>query len=196
MEEKNNIDHYAKALFSIWNEFDEQNKIQFTNWIKEVYFSIKNNFAYISIISSNILTKKEKKTLIQSSFGEMNLNKKNLPQIYLYNFLFVLIDNDFFAKILEIIICFFEKLDDFQNFTFLRIYSPFEIDKEILKKIEGFFVIKTGKKIRYENIIDRNLIGGMKIAFGNEVYDYSIKGKINQIKWNIENFDRLYQKEH
>ncbi|MDE7099790.1 MAG: F0F1 ATP synthase subunit delta, partial [Malacoplasma sp.] len=39
----------------------------------------------------------------------------------------------------------------------------------------------------YESIIDKNLIGGMKIAFGNEIFDYSIKGKIDQIKWNLEN---------
>ncbi|MDE5767741.1 MAG: ATP synthase F1 subunit delta [Malacoplasma sp.] len=185
MKEKNQIDHYANALYSIWFDLNAKDKITFTSSAKDIYFSLKNNFEIINILNSNIIFSDEKRKILAKIFND--LNSSNLPNQYLYNFLFVLIDNKFFSKVLEIFISFFEKLDEYENFVFLRVYSPFTVDEQLLKKIEKLFSIKTKKKVRYESIIDKNLIGGMKIAFGNEIFDYSIKGKIDQIKWNLEN---------
>lgn len=184
MEEKNHIDHYANALYSIWLELDKKNKIIFTSSAKDIYFSLKNNYEMVHIIDSNIISKEEKTKILNKIFFDLS---KSISNIYLKNFLFVLNDNNFFRRILEIFISFFQKLDEHQNFLFIRIYSPFVVEKKLLEKIEHLFSIKTGKRVRYENIIDKSLIGGMKIMFGNDVYDYSIKGKIDQIKWNIEN---------
>lgn len=184
MEERNHIDHYANALYSIWSELDKKNKIIFTCSAKDVYFSLKNNYEIVHIIHSNIISKEEKAKILKRIFQNFS---QNIPDVYLKNFLFVLVDNNFFRKVLEIFISFFQKLDEHQNFLFLRVYSPFTLETSLLEKIEELFSIKTGKTVRYENIIDKSLIGGMKIMFGNDVYDYSIKGKINQIKWNLEN---------
>lgn len=185
MEERNHIDHYANALYSIWLELLNKDKKIFTSSAKDIYFSLKNNYEIVKIIDSCNIQKSEKIEITKKIFSSISL--ENLPNQYIYNFLFVLIDNNFFSKVLEIFISFFEKLDNHQNFIFLRIYSPFVLEKTFLEKIEHLFSKKTQKKVRYENIIDKNLIGGMKIMFGNEVYDYSIKGKIDQIKWNIQN---------
>lgn len=185
MEERNHIEHYSNALFSIWNEEKFDNQKILTTKSKEVYYSLKNDFEIVRILSSNILTKQDRKKIIDDVFS--NELKTDIPSIYLYNFLHLLIDNDFFERVLEIFISFFEKIDSFQNFIFLRIYSPYWLDQKLLEKIEEIFSIKTGKKVKYENMIDKNLIGGIKIHFGNQIYDYSVKGQIEQIKWNLEN---------
>lgn len=185
MEERNHIDHYANALYSIWLELEKSDKKIFTSSAKDIYFSLKNNYEIVKIISSSNIERREKAIITKKIFSQLSI--EILPNQYIYNFLFVLIDNNFFGKILEIFISFFEKLDNHQNFIFLRIYSPFVLNKDILEKIELLFSKKTGKKVRYENIIDNHLIGGMKIMFGNEVYDYSIKGRIEKIKWNLQN---------
>lgn len=185
MQERNHIEHYSNALFSIWNEekFEEQKNI--TSKSKDIYYSLKNNYEIIKILSSNIITKKERKEILTKIyFDELNTHYSSM---YLYNFLHLLIDNDFFENVLDIFISFFEKIDAFQNFIFLRIYSPYWLDQKLLERIEEIFSIKTGKKVKYENMIDKNLIGGIKILFGNQIYDYSIKGQIEQIKWNLEN---------
>lgn len=185
MEEKNHIEHYSNALLSIWSEEEFENKKELTNKSKEIYYSLRNNHEIIKILSSNILSKKERKKIIYDIFYE-SLTKSNIT-ICLFNFLLILIDNDFFNKVLEIFVSFFEKIDNVQNFIFLRIHSPYWLDDETLKKIEYYFSKKTKKKVRYENMIDKTLIGGMKIYFGDQLFDYSIKGKIEQIKWNLEN---------
>lgn len=185
MKNKNRIEHYANALFSIWNEEKFENKKKITSKAKDIYFSLKSNYKIIEILSSNILDACVRKNILKKIFYD-SLHD-DIYSLYLYNFLNLLIDNDFFEKVLEILISFFEQIDEFQNFVFLRIYSPYWLDKTVLDKVERIFTTKTGKKVKYENMIDKNLIGGMKILFGNQVYDYSIKGKIDQIKWNIEN---------
>lgn len=185
MQERNHIEHYSSALFSIWNEDEFEDRKMLTKKAKEIYYSLKNEYKMVEILNSNILSKEERKEILNKIFKDSLTNEINGQ--YLFNFLNVLIDNDFFGKVLEILISFFEKIDEFQNFVFLRIYSPYWLDQQILEKIEKMFTLKTGKKVKYENMIDKNLIGGIKILFGNQVYDYSIKGKIEQIKWNIEN---------
>ncbi len=188
MKESNHINHYANALYLIWLDFNESDKKTFTSSIKNIYFSFKNNFEIVNILSSNIIFLNEKKEILEKIFHELKLS--NLPNKFLYNFLFVLVENKFFNKVLDIFISFFEKLDEYENFVFLRVYSPYTVEKELLEKIEKLFSIKTKKKVRYENIVDKKLIGGMKIVFGNEIFDYSIKGKIDQIKWNLENTEK------
>lgn len=185
METRNNIEHYANALFSIWfdENFDEQKII--TKNAKNIYFSLKQNYEIIEVLNSNILTKTERKKILSKIFEETL--EETRVSLYLYNFLVILIENNFFGKVLEIFISFFEKIDTHQNFIFLRIFSPYWLDKQTLEKIEYIFSKKTDKNVRYENMIDKNLIGGIKICFGNEVYDYSIKGQLEQIKWNLKN---------
>ncbi len=185
MTEMNHIEHYANALFSIWKEEEFENQKIITRKAKEVYFSLKENNDIIEILSSNILDKNERKKIIDNIFLE-DLSQNSMS-IYLLNFLNILIDNNFFENVLWIMVSFFEKIDIEQNFTFLRIFSPYWLDGNTLKKIESLFAKKTNKKIRYENMIDKSLIGGIKICFENQVYDYSIKGHINQIKWDLTN---------
>lgn len=183
-----NIDHitiYANALYSIWNDFDKKDeKILFTTSIKKVYFSFKKDLVIIDILNSNNLLIEEKKEILNSIFEDEF--KDNIPSSYVLNFLNILLENHFFSFILDIIISFFEKLNLHQNFIFLRIFSKQLLDFSILKKIEKLFTIKTNKFIRYENIIDENIIGGIKIMFGDQVFDYSIKGRIDNIKLSLE----------
>ena len=41
------------------------------------------------------------------------------------------------------------------------------------------------KDILVENVVDRNLIGGVVVKIGNEVFDLSVKAKINKISAQI-----------
>ncbi|MDE6894088.1 MAG: hypothetical protein K2J02_01795, partial [Malacoplasma sp.] len=49
MKEKNQIDHYANALYSIWFDLNANDKITFTSSAKDIYFSFKNNFVLLII---------------------------------------------------------------------------------------------------------------------------------------------------
>lgn len=182
MKSLNHVENYANAMFSIWEECNDKRNFQ---WIaKEVYLSLKENMGIIDIFSSNNLSKKERKNIVNKIYG--SLPKGEIPNIF-KNFLYVLIDNESFELVLHIFVAMFEKIDNHNNFLFLRIYSPYELDEEFLSRIKKIFSKKTSKRIIYSHFVDKSLIGGIKILFNDVVYDYSIKGKIEDVKWKLIN---------
>lgn len=177
MKSLNHVENYANAMFSIWEECNDKRKFQW--FAKEIYLSLKNNFEIIQIFSSNNLSKRERKSIVDKIYGDV-------PNIF-KNFLYVLIDNESFDLVLYIFISVFEKIDDYNKFYFLRIYSPYELDDKVLVRIKKVFAKKTGKRIIYSHFVDKSLIGGIKILLNDVIYDYSIKGKIEDVKWKLVN---------
>ncbi|MDE5775143.1 MAG: hypothetical protein K2H51_02300, partial [Malacoplasma sp.] len=72
MKEKNQIDHYANALYSIWFDLNAKDKITFTSSAKDIYFSLKNNFEIINILNSNIIFSDEKRKILAKIFNDLN----------------------------------------------------------------------------------------------------------------------------
>ncbi|MDE7087974.1 MAG: hypothetical protein K2O19_00370, partial [Malacoplasma sp.] len=72
MKEKNQIDHYANALYSIWFDLNANDKITFTSSAKDIYFSFKSNFEIINILNSNIIFSDEKRKILERIFNDLN----------------------------------------------------------------------------------------------------------------------------
>ena len=61
---------------------------------------------------------------------------------------------------------------------------PFDLlTEEETKAISTTFAKKLGKKdLRIENIVDSNLLGGIKLRIGNRIYDGSLQGKLERLE--------------
>ena len=54
------------------------------------------------------------------------------------------------------------------------------------KHISSTFAAKVGKKsLRIENIVDSNLLGGIKLQIGNRIYDGSLQGKLERLEHQL-----------
>ncbi|MDE6428961.1 MAG: hypothetical protein K2K18_00445, partial [Malacoplasma sp.] len=71
MKEKNHVDHYASALYSIWFDLNARDKITFTSSAKDIYFSLKNNYEIVNILNSNIIFLDEKKEILEKIFYDL-----------------------------------------------------------------------------------------------------------------------------
>lgn len=60
--------------------------------------------------------------------------------------------------------------------------SSEKIDSGDLEKLIAKLEKKYGAKVDVTNIIDKSLLGGLKIVSGDEVMDLSYKGKLNILK--------------
>ena len=65
------------------------------------------------------------------------------------------------------------------------VYTRFPLSKLDLEKIEKSFETKEKKIIKLKNIIDYNLIGGLKVSLDGEVYDYTIATKLNKLRTSL-----------
>ncbi len=89
-----------------------------------------------------------------------------------------------------------EYIEDIYN-EFLQIYNHFfkvqpveifvasEIKDKLLQSLKTVLSKKLNRKIVFKVIIDKNLIGGIKIKVGDKIYDGSIKNRLESFKNKI-----------
>ena len=68
----------------------------------------------------------------------------------------------------------------------LLITSAFELTDEQLKKVTDSLKGRYGDSLTVEQVIDKSLIGGFSIKCGDEVTDYSVKGKLEKLRNQIK----------
>ena len=66
------------------------------------------------------------------------------------------------------------------------ITSAFELSAEQLEKVTNSLKVRYGDSLTVEQVIDNSLIGGFSIKCGDEVTDYSIKGKLEKLRNQIK----------
>ena len=66
------------------------------------------------------------------------------------------------------------------------ITSAFELTDEQLKKVTDSLKGRYGDSLTTEQVIDKSLIGGFSIKCGDEVTDYSVKGKLEKLRNKIK----------
>ena len=66
------------------------------------------------------------------------------------------------------------------------ITSAFELSAEQLEKVTDSLKGRYGDPLTVEQVIDNSLIGGFSIKCGDEVTDYSIKGKLEKLRNQIK----------
>jgi len=66
-----------------------------------------------------------------------------------------------------------------------NIYTPYNLEETQIAKLKSILSNKTGKTIIIHEIIDKNLIGGIKINLNGLIIDGSIQGEIERLKKNI-----------
>ena len=66
------------------------------------------------------------------------------------------------------------------------ITSAFELSAEQLEKVTDSLKSRYGDSLTVEQVVDNSLIGGFSIKCGDEVTDYSIKGKLEKLRNQIK----------
>ena len=66
------------------------------------------------------------------------------------------------------------------------ITSAFELSEEQVDKITESLKGRYGDSLTVEQVIDKSLIGGFSIKCGDEVTDYSVKGKLEKLRNQIK----------
>ena len=66
------------------------------------------------------------------------------------------------------------------------ITSAFDLTDEQLKKVTDSLKGRYGDSLTVEQVVDNSLIGGFSIKCGDEVTDYSVKGKLEKLRNQIK----------
>ena len=103
--------------------------------------------------------------------GEMSAEAKN--------FVHLLIENDRLAALPEIYALFDELKNEREGIVDARIITAFPLEGAQLASLVADLERRFKRKINPRVTIDRELIGGVRVAVGDEVIDGSVRGKLN-----------------
>jgi F-type H+-transporting ATPase subunit delta len=164
---------YALALFQLAKEHQLLEKVEEElRIVKEVLFA---NVELKAILKSPKLLKDKKKEIFAEAFGSFDT--------IVLNTLMLLIDRHRADEIAAVADEFIELANEEKGVEVADVYSIRPLTDEERVALSSSFAAKIGKKsLQIENIVDSDLLGGVKIRIGNRIYDGSLRGKLDRLE--------------
>ncbi|MDR0857354.1 MAG: ATP synthase F1 subunit delta [Mycoplasmataceae bacterium] len=152
------------------------------------FISILDSIPLVYKVISDLGIKKQRRKLIVA-----NVLQKNIPVDFIY-LIWTIIDFNETDNIRRIFFDFRTACEEKLGISVIKIFTPFPLTKQQLSNITNSLEKAFKQKIKPLSIIDKTLIGGIKIEGKDFILDESVKFKIEQIKANkyqMEEFDEV-----
>lgn len=164
---------YAIALFRIAKE--QQLLDQMEAELRVVKDVVKNNSDLGVVLKSPKLTIEKKKEIINKAFSGTS--------VYVLNTLMILLDRHREDYIESVADHFIEFANDERGIAEALVYTTRPLTEAEKQALSSTFAAKVGKQsLRIENIVDTNLLGGIKLRIGNRIFDGSLRGKLERLE--------------
>ncbi len=161
---------YAEALFKA-SKADLQNT---SNWLDEIA-AVAGNAQAQSFADNPKATVQQVYDLVTS------VAKSNLPETG-KNFLRTVIENGRLAVLPEIATQFRALKNAAGGVSDAVVYSAFAIEGAVLAELSALLEKKFGRKLHVKVELEPGLIGGIRVVVGDEVFDTSVKARLDQMK--------------
>ena len=159
---------YARALFSLALEKNEVDKIyqEMLSFLKSIDEKTKEFFLHPKI------SKKAKHEIVE----------KALNNNLLVNFLKVLIDNDRFILLDNIVYAYLDLINEMNEVVEVKVTTKTSLSKNNIEKIKKNLETKLLKKIKIIEELDETIIGGIRIEYLGNVIDETVNSSLENMK--------------
>jgi F-type H+-transporting ATPase subunit delta len=164
---------YALALFQLVKEqqlidtVEEELRV-----VKEVFFV---NEDLKAVLQSPKVSREKKKAILSTAFASVN------PLVL--NTLMLLVDRHRENEIIDVANEFSELANEERGIESANVYSVRPLTDEERTALSVSFAKRIGKKsLQIENIVESDLLGGIKIRIGNRIFDGSLRGKLERLE--------------
>lgn len=167
--------HFAQAIYSLSKEENKVDEVyKDLTFVNDVLSSNKDSLLFLA---SPTIDYDKKNELLKKHFSNIDRN--------VFAFLTIVIKKHQ-IKYFSYIVDNYLKLSNIdKNILQGLLYTPFELDKDTISRLNEVFSKKYNKQVILKMIIDKKLIGGLKVLINDTLYDYSIENKIEVIKNNL-----------
>jgi F-type H+-transporting ATPase subunit delta len=164
---------YALALFQLSKENNLLDQME--EELRVVKQVITNSSDLNAVLKSPKVTIDKKKEIVKDSFSKIN------P--FVLNTLMILIDRHREEYITEVADHFVGLANEERGIAEALVYSVRPLTDAEKEALSVSFAAKVGKKsLRIENIVDTDLLGGLKLRIGNRIFDGSLRGKLDRLE--------------
>lgn len=172
-------DSYVGVLFDLAKEENRQEEIG--TQIQEIREIIELNPEFFVFLTSPQITKEERIQSIDKILG-------GKVDDTLLRFMKVLIHNRRMDYLLEIAKKYQEELRAFKGIIYVQALTAVPLDEDQREKLENRLVERLGKQIELKNIVDPDILGGMKLKIGEKSLDATLKSRLRELQSVISKF--------
>ena len=164
---------YALALFQLATEQNQLDSVEEElRVVKEIFIG---NPGFNQLLKSPKLPLAQKKAILKETFQDAS------P--FVLNTLMILTDRHRDEYIVAVADSFIELANDARGVAEATVYSIRPLSEDEKMAISAAFAPKVGKQtLIIENILDTNLLGGVKVRIGNRIFDGSLRGKLDRLE--------------
>jgi F-type H+-transporting ATPase subunit delta len=164
---------YALALFSLVREHQLLETVEEElRVVKEVFLG---NEDFRAVLQSPKVSRETKKSILTNAFSSVN------P--FVLNALLLLVDRHRENEIMAVVDEFSELANEARGVEVADVYSVRPLTDDERAALSASFAEKVGKKsLQIKNVVDSNILGGIKIRIGNRIYDGSLRGKLDRLE--------------
>ncbi|PKR83206.1 F0F1 ATP synthase subunit delta [Heyndrickxia camelliae] len=167
---------YALALFQLAKENNQLD--QYENELREVKKALADNDNFKNLLKLPKLPSEKKKEILKEVFSKTST--------YVLNTLMLLCDAHREEEMEAVAASFIELVNEERGIAEAVVYSIRPLTASESEAISSAFAKKVGKtSLNIENVIDSNILGGVKVRIGNRIFDGSLQGKLNRLKRDL-----------
>ncbi|MGL5308742.1 MAG: ATP synthase F1 subunit delta [Metamycoplasmataceae bacterium] len=174
MNKNENLIGYSLALFSVAKEEDKVKEYFDDAKILLAIFSTPDYLSFSKLISLRNIPQAKKEEILTTTF-------KNLDKYFL-NFLKLISSKNKFHHIRNIISLFVNYCSNYLKIKEGIVYSSSPLSPSNLKKIENKLSEQYDCNVSLKNLLDKELISGIKIFLDNTIIENSVISDLEQIK--------------
>jgi len=164
---------YALALFQIAEEFKLLDQVEEELRVVKEVFDYNEDLR--AVLGSPKLPRDKKKEILKAAFGSLNQ--------YVLNTMMLMIDAHREGELAGLADEFIGLANEAKGVATAVVYSIRPLSDEEKTGLSAAFAQKVGKKsLQIENIIDSDLLGGIRLRIGNRIYDGSLRGKLDRLE--------------
>ncbi len=162
---------YAQALMSVSTALGQETR--------ELVQLLESSEELRDFIKNPTIAEVSKKAVLKQILGEQ-------VNIYLSNFLMLLVDKRRISLLAEICEQYLTQLRKLNNIVLAEVTSVKELSEAQLQAVtEKVKVISGAQSVELKNIIDSEILGGIMIKIGSQVVDASLRGQLRRIGYSL-----------
>jgi F-type H+-transporting ATPase subunit delta len=167
---------YALALFQLAKENNQLD--QYESDIRAVKKALEENVGFKDLLQSPKLSSEKKKEILKEVFSKTST--------YVLNTLMLLSDSHREDEMEAVAESFIDLANSERGIAEAKVYSIRPLTANESEAISSVFAKKVGKvSLNIENIIDSNILGGVKVRIGNRIFDGSLRGKLDRLERDL-----------
>ncbi len=170
---------------SLANLFDKSEYFAAYEQLIELAKGIEDTSSFRDFFENPLVSYEDKKKVLEASMNEIKIDENKETYEKVKKYIVFLLKEERLSVLNNIIILFKDKVDEVLNVVTLNVKTSHSVSKQMLDKIKAKFEKILNKDIRIIDEIDKQLIGGITIQYGDIIYDGSL---LNQMKKLFKEF--------